>query len=248
MSRILLACAFAQAALLPAQPAAEPALPTTFEVAAIKPSKANDNNSSANSTNARITMTNLTLRQIVLYAFTLQEHQLVAPAWLADERYNVDAKAETSVGGKQLTVMMQTLLADRCKMVIHRETKSMSGFALTVAKSGLKIQPAGGEGSGMSTNNTKLTATHADMDRLTVWLGRLLNQPVVNDTGVTGSFDFELEYQSPRLQRTDGANEKEPSLPTIFTALQEKLGLKLESRKVPVEVIVVDSIERPSDN
>jgi uncharacterized protein (TIGR03435 family) len=233
---------------VPAQTAPEAAAPGAFEVAAIKPSKATDNSSSSRSRNGRIDMVNVSLKQILQFAFDIQDHQLVAPAWVADVRYDVDAKAETKVEGKQLLAMLQTLLAERCKLVFHRESKPMSGYALTVAKGGLKIKPAAGEGSSMSTNNTKLTATHVDMKRLSVWLGRLLNQPVMNETGVTDSFDFELEFQSPRPQRPDAASENEPSLATIFTALQEKLGLKLESRKVPVEIIVVDNIERPSDN
>jgi uncharacterized protein (TIGR03435 family) len=244
MLRALLSFAVLPAALCLAQPAA-PFLPT-FEVAAIKPSSAAGNHSSSHSNNGRINMENLTLKQIILNAYGIQNHQYSGPAWLENERYNVDAKADTKVEYKELMAMLQALLAERCKLVVHHESKSVSGYALVVSKGGLKVKPVEGEGSGMNTDNTKLTATHVDMPRLARYLAGVVNLPVVDETGVKDSFSFEMEFADPRPGREDRADAA--SLPTIFTALTEKLGLKLETRKVPIDVVVVDHVEKPTEN
>ena len=118
----------------------------------------------------------------------------------------------------------------------------MSGYALVVAKGGLKIKPSEGEGSNMTEHGTKFAATRVSMDQIATWLARILGQPVVNETNLDARLDFTLEYADPRVGRTDG--DAAPALPSIFTALSEQLGLKLEPRKLPVEVFVVDHAER----
>jgi uncharacterized protein (TIGR03435 family) len=243
MHRALLFYAALPAALCLAQSAAPPA----FEVAAIKPSTATDNHSSSHSNNGRITMENLSIKQIILNAYGIQNHQYSGPAWLENERYNIDAKADTKVEYKELMTMLQTLLADRFKLKVHHESKSVSGYALVVARGGLKVKPVEGEGSSMNTNNTKLTATHVDPQRMARYVSGLLGQPVVDETGVKDSFSFVLEYADPRPGREE-RSETGATLPTIFTALNETLGLKLEPRKVPIDVVIVDHAERPTEN
>jgi uncharacterized protein (TIGR03435 family) len=245
MIRTLLACVLSSASLSVAQPAPQPA----FEAAAIRP-----NTTGASGSNWRIhpggvTVENMSLRHIIQAAFTLQDYQYSGPAWLENERYNIDAKDETKADGKQLVRMLQTLLAERCKLVVHRETRPVSGYALVVAKGGLKIHPAEGEGWSLNSQNrdTRLKATHVNMPRFAAYIARALSQPVVDETKVTGGFDFALEFADPRPGRAE-SGDGAPPLPSIFTALSEQLGLKLESRKVPVEILVVDRAERPSEN
>jgi uncharacterized protein (TIGR03435 family) len=123
----------------------------------------------------------------------------------------------------------------------------MTAYALVVAKGGLKIHPVEGEGSSTNSHNGKLTAKHASMQKLAEILSRQLGVPVVDETRVAGGFDFTLEWSNERQQKAaveSGANEG----PSIFTALPEQLGLKLEARKVPVEMIAIDRAEHPSDN
>jgi len=235
MLRILFVPALLSAACL-AQPA--------FEAAAIKPSSAPDGSSSTHSNNGRIRMENVNLRQIVMMAYRLQNYQYVGAASLENDRYNIDAKAEEKVKDAEMMQMLQTLLAERFKLKIHHESKQVSGYALLVAKGGLKVKPVEGEGSGMNTNNTKLTATHVNMDRLSKWVSNVLHQPVNDETGVKDSFSFVMEFENPR----PGRDEKETTLPTLFTALTETLGLKLEPRKLPIDVVVVDHAERPTEN
>jgi len=243
MTRALLAYAVLPATLWLAQAAAQPA----FEVASIKPSTTDQNGSSWRVQPGRVTMVNESIKQIIQAAYSVQDHQYSGPAWLEGERYNIDAKADSKGDGKQLLLMLRTLLAERFKLVVHHETKSMPGYALVPAKGGLKIHPVEGESSNTNESRNKLTATHIDMARFTKFLTNLLSQPVVDETGVKESFSFVLQYVNPRSLRAEKA-DGDNVLPTIFTALTEQLGLKLESRKVPVDVLVVDRAERPSDN
>jgi uncharacterized protein (TIGR03435 family) len=242
MTRRLLAYAILPAALCLAQTATQP----TFEVASIKRGTPG-NGSSWRVQPGRLTMENESIKQIVQAAYSLQDYQYSGPAWLEGERYNIDAKADHRGDGKQLLLMLQNLLSERFKLVVHHESKSMPGYALVLAKSGLKIRAVEGEGSNTNESRNKLTATHIDMARFTKFLANLLSLPVVDETGVKDSFSFVLQYVNPRSERTEKADGDEV-LPTIFTALTEQLGLKLETRKVPVDVLVVDRAERPSEN
>jgi len=241
MTRAYLACVFLPTALCVAQSAALP----TFEVAAIKPSTTNDNSSSWNSRNGRLAVQNNSIKQIIMSAYSLQEYTYSGPAWLEGERYNIDAKADEKVPREVLQQMVQALLVERFKLKFHREQKLVPGYAMVVAKSGLKVKPVEGEGSSMSSNDTKLTAKHVDMPRIAVFASRVLGQPVIDETGVKDGFDFVLEFD--RRQRTE-SDPNAPALPTIFTALSEQLGLKLEPKKVPLDVLVVDHAEKPTEN
>jgi uncharacterized protein (TIGR03435 family) len=218
-----------------------------FEVAAIKHSEADDSSSSSHFRNGRISIDNMSLKQIVMSAYNVQAFQLNGPSWIETERYNIDAKAETKVEDKQLREMMQSMLADRFKLALHHEEKQWPGYAMVVAKSGLKIKPTEGEGSGMNTNNTKLTAKHANMKRLADWASRVLGQPVNDETGINDSFDFTLEFARERRRDAD-ADSGASTLPSIFTAFTEQLGLKLESRKIPIDILIIDHIEKPTEN
>jgi uncharacterized protein (TIGR03435 family) len=221
--------------------------PQAFEVAAIKPSKAADQSSHSNWSNGRITMENLSVQQIIEEAYGIKYYQLAgAPGWVEAERYNIQAKAEEKVETAQLRIMLQALLAERFHLTVRHEKKSMTAYALVTAKGGLKVNPVEGSGSSMNHNNGKLTASHTDMARLADFLARRLDRPVVDETGIAGYFDFKLEWAPERgQQRPEGDGGAGP---TIFTALTEQLGLRLETRKVPVDILVVDRIERPSDN
>jgi uncharacterized protein (TIGR03435 family) len=209
--------------------------------------KMGDTGSHWRSNDGRLSMNNMSVRNIIQAAYGIQDRQFTGPAWLENDRYSIEAKAETNVPEKQLMVMLQALLAERFKLVLHHEQKMVAGYALVVAKSGLKIHPSEGQGSKSQGSADKLTATHLDMPRIARFVERVVGQPVIDDTHVTGGFDFVLEYASERRQPAE-ADAGSRTLPSIFTALPEQLGLKLEARKVPIEMLVVDHAERPSDN
>lgn len=141
--------------------------------------------------------------------------------------------------------MLQDLLADRFHLEFHREAREISVYALVLAKGGHKLQPAAdGESSGMSTGTgrgtSKVAATATTLDLLAKWVGNRVGRIVLDQTGLHGAYDFSLTW-SP----DPGLDSADPALPT---ALNEQLGLRLVSRKSPVEVLVIDSIRRPPAN
>jgi uncharacterized protein (TIGR03435 family) len=170
------------------------------------------------------------------------------PDWLAtgDNRYTVDAKAEdpTKATEEQLLQMLQALLIERFNLKFHREIKEMPGYALTVAKAGPKLQAAKGEdvefsfgaaGKPREGQPTCLTAHKWPVSMLATILTQMGKGPVVDKTQLTGEYDFKLCWND-----TDG--------PSLFSALQEQLGLKFESQKVPVSFFIVDSAQKPTEN
>ena len=143
--------------------------------------------------------------------------------------------------------MLKTLLGERFQLATHREVRTMPAYALVTAKDGLTIKEVEpGEGN-TNTSGSRFTGTKITINRLTRFLSRLLDLPVIDKTGTQGVFDIDLHFAWEELS---AEAPKQPSNgPSIFTALQEQLGLKLQSEKLPVEVVVVDHIERvPTGN
>ena len=180
------------------------------------------------------------------------------PDWMRSQRYQIDAKIDDSQFAAmqklapydqrtQVKLMQQALLADRFKLKVHFETREMPAFELVVAKGGPKLTPAAtpGERTQLGMLNDTFTATNATLDQ---WIHSpfMGGRNVINRTGLDGAYDFSLKWSN----RTDAADPQDgaPGEPTLFTAVQEQLGLKLVPTKAPVEVIVVDHIEQPSEN
>lgn len=224
-----------------------PAPARRFEVASIKPNTSNSTYSRTNSDRGTLFIENNTLLTLVRQAYGVREFAIVAPAWLSGERFDISAKFSEATTREDRRLMMQTLLAERFHLRVHRETREMQGFALIVAKKGPKIQPVEDKGDrNANTGNGRFLMEQRPMDDVASQLTNLLGQPVQNETKLTGVYTFSLMY-SP--DRGLGASNADPAGPSIFTALEEQLGLKLAARRVPVEVIVVDSCDRmPSEN
>jgi uncharacterized protein (TIGR03435 family) len=212
-----------------------------FEVASVRPAGADDGNSGGKTGHGRLRMTNVTLKRCIMGAYGLGPNQIVGgPPWLDSERYEIVAKAEQPVNDDGiLMAMLQTLLAERFKLAIHRETKPVQAFVLEVAKSGPKLEKA--EDGESTTNSSRglVDATHTTMDRFAEVLSRQMDLPVVNRTGLEGIFNLKLQW-TPESAKPEG--------PSIFTAIQQQLGLRLRSQKAPVEILVIDHVERPSEN
>ena len=166
------------------------------------------------------------------------------PRWIDADRFDVTAKAGgvgwATVAQKQS--MLRRLLADRFKLAVHREVKDTQGYALVAAKSGPKLKKAGPGAEARGTIFVRgLRHPSASMDTLAGMLARPLHRPVVNKTGIEGNYNIVLNYSQ------EGTADS--SLPSIFTALEEQLGLKLESLKVPAEMLVIDHVESvPTEN
>jgi uncharacterized protein (TIGR03435 family) len=148
---------------------------------------------------------------------------------------------------EQVSLMEQSLLADRFKLKVHFETREMPGFALVIAKGGPKLTPAkDGESTRLSLHQNEMTATAITLDQ---WIHSpfLGGRVVVDQTGLKGTYNFTLTW-SDQPVNSDAGQENGTDAPSLFTAVQEQMGLKLVPTKAPVEVIVIDHIERPSEN
>jgi uncharacterized protein (TIGR03435 family) len=215
----------------------------SFDVASVKPANPNAVGSNTDSDPGRITMQNVTLKRCIMRAYEVPDIQITGgPKWLDDRRYDIEARADHPAGYAELNQMLQTLLAERFQLKLHHETRTLQGYAIVVAKDGLRMKPSAPGTRGHTNDNPgSVVSTATSISRLALKLSVLLKVPVVDETGVNGSFDFTLRWIP------DGAADPTAG-PSLFTAIQEQLGLKLESRKVPTDMLVVDSAGPPSAN
>ncbi len=232
-----------------------------FEVATIKPNHSPDPNNDKGYWRAvkgdeiKITMRNGNLLAFIEEAYGVKPYQITGPDWLKSERFDIVAIA-SHVRKDQLRPMLQSLLKERFKLEVHRESKVLPVYALVQGKNGAKIQAIKPDGeSGVWDGIGKLTAKKITMTHFAETLSSQMDRPVVDTTGLEGVFDFTLEYTKQEVQpkfNADGVGTAAPDLESgqsIFSALQEQLGLKLESRKAPVEMLVIDHAEKePTEN
>jgi uncharacterized protein (TIGR03435 family) len=223
--------------------------PPTFEVASVKLTQHGRTDGWSRSsidvpTPGSLVATNASMEECIEWAYDVKDYQVSGPEWLnSDEAsYDIAAKTAERTPESQIRLMLQTLLAERFKLTFHRETRQLPVYELIVAKSGPKMRPAapGGHG-GVSSQGGSVTADHVTMAFLATTLARYIKTPVFDKTGLSGNFDFSFEYASNDRENSDK--------PSIFTALQERLGLKLQPAKGPVEVLVIDHAEKvPTEN
>jgi uncharacterized protein (TIGR03435 family) len=234
-----------------------------FEVATIKPV---DHDPKAGryiimQGNNRFVGRNYTLRLLIAAAFNLNSREISGgPAWVESDHYDIVAvtPGEVRPTRDEQMSMLRNLLADRFKLTFHREQKEFSIYELEVAKGGLKLKPSTAAPdepaqliSTVYPQRMVLPARNATMSDLASLMQRaMLDRPVVDKTGLTGRYDFDLEWAPDETQfggEVPAAPADAPN-PPLFSAIQQQLGLKLEATRGPVEVIVVDRAERPSEN
>jgi uncharacterized protein (TIGR03435 family) len=228
-----------------------------FEAASIKPSIAGPGSSSGIFTKkGSIDARNVTLKRCIRGAYDTQESQIVGgPKWAGEDHYEIYAKAAGPAGDHELMAMLQSLLADRFKLAFHRETRQLPGYALVVGKAGLlaKRSEPGAE-SRTNSSRTDLDAASCSIHQLAQKLSEAIHLPVADLTGVEGEFDFHLKWTPEDMQaKAPSGGDKPAGLdlstgPSVYSAVQEQLGLKLEPRKIPTEVLVIDHAEKPSGN
>lgn len=237
--------------------------PATFEVASVKANKTGANQVTVN-WQGGVTMINVPLRAIVQFAYGINTPSRIIgyPDWTNVERFDILAKPATEGATvEQMRPMLQALLAERFKMVARLEKRELQSYALVKARTdgklGPNIKPAekpcvgprgeaplgiqcvqGGPGGGTR-------AIGIPIAQLAPMLSLVVGRPVVDRTGMTGNYDLELRFSGEPVA---GGPPPDPSAPSIFTALQEQLGLKLDAERELVEVLVVDRIERPTEN
>ncbi len=215
-----------------------------FEVAAIKPANEVRPGGGIVTRHGRVTIVAETLKRCIMGAYGLGPNQIAGgPAWLDSDRFQIVAKSERDQDGdKALMAMLRTLLAERFNLIVHREMRTVAALVLETARNGPKLEKA--ENGEASTNNGRglIEARAITMSRFAEVLSRQTDLPVVDNTGLKGAFNLKLEW------RPESANAATDSRPSLFDALPQQLGLRLESRKLPVETLVIDRAERPSEN
>ncbi|HTP31215.1 MAG TPA: TIGR03435 family protein [Candidatus Acidoferrales bacterium] len=257
----------AQALFAAAAAWSQPATPASFEVATVKvaapccaPGQWRESKAIAD----RIDFRYVTLKYCLAFAYGIKEYQVAGPPFLGELRFDILAKGPEGTRREQLPAMMQSLLKDRFKLEAHQEKKEFSVYVLQVGKNGPKLkesseedQAAENSAFGMSMNGGvgHLEAKHADMASLTNTLPRLVGRPVVNQTGLTRRYDFDLEFMKEDLAGIVLPSTAGGTAPpaaefgtSIFNSIQH-LGLKLDSQKLPLDTIVVDRSEKtPTEN
>jgi uncharacterized protein (TIGR03435 family) len=208
---------------------------------------------------------------LIALAYRIQEFQITGgPNWVGSDRFDVEGKAEDpNARPDQLRLMLQSLLEDRFKLRLHHQGKQVSVYALVVGRSGPKIKlspdqtspdvngpspPGAGPNRGaIRFGAGSLTGNAATLSWFTTVLSQRLDRTVVDKTKLTGRFDFRLQWtpglgEAPYGPGGDILPPADSTGPSIFVALQEQLGLKLESARGPVEVFVIDQVEKPTGN
>lgn len=225
----------------------------SFDVASIKESQSLDSGGSLRFLpDGGVQARNIAARVLITIAYRLQPYQLVnAPGWAGDTRYNVDAKPASAATREQIYGMLQALLVERFRFAFHRERRDVDGFALMRVRADrlgpdLRSSDVDCEKAFATTprchqggiTEDTMTANGAPIWSLLQLVISKAGAPVSDETGLTGTYDFQLRW----------SNEVAPSDDrlSIYTALQEQLGLKLERRRVTTEVLVVDRLERPT--
>jgi uncharacterized protein (TIGR03435 family) len=278
--------------------------PLAFEVASVKPNTTRQGTLMETPPTGRVNIISATFRTLLGMAYRVQDYQIIGgPDWLAIDRFDIQAAPPPDYQPQPVVpcitadcpltpvqIMMQGLLADRFGLKIHRETRGLPGYELTVGKNGFKLKevfeappiPGGAPpplppppppGTAPPTSPDALptpppgvtmgfpfgfAASAVQFAILDSMLAEILGRPIVDKTGIKGDYNFKIVFSREGLPNNgltppagiDGApglNASDPR-PTIFTALQEQFGLKLESAKAPVEVLVIDRVEKPSEN
>jgi uncharacterized protein (TIGR03435 family) len=254
-----------------------PAQKPSFEVASVKPDNSGSGSSrtSSNSDTGYFRASNVTLRSLIASGFRLFDFQLVGgPDWINTAKFDIEARAESGAippptatpdaGNRPdvMALMIQSLLEERFQLRVHLETRDLPVFLLTVAKNGPRLQSTvegragpGGLSPGSSRTNLgpaggEIRGSGIRIAKLMEMLAGRVGRPIIDKTNLTGAYDFSLKWSSAPGPSATAGNDpaNELSGPSIFTALQEQLGLRLESAKGPVEVLVIDHVERPSEN
>jgi len=209
------------------------------------------------------------VKLLIMNAYGLQHSEIMGgPDWINSDRYEIDAKAEDNANRGRLMLMLQSLLEDRFQIRAHRETRETPVYALVVDKKGPRLAPpkeiacpdadtpappsrsgaaappCGQMRISASPSGVRMEGSRVPVSELVRLLAVVLNQPILDRTNLGGTFDILLQF----IDEVPGGPLSDSPGPTVFMALQEQLGLKLESAKGPVEFLVIDHVERPTAN
>lgn len=273
-----------------------------FEVASVKPAapltpgpglRIGPSGGPGTSDPGQVTYRSMPLKFLLTLAYGVKNYQITGPGWLDTERYDIIAKIPPDTNKEQFALMLQSLLADRFNLTLHRETKDLPLYELVVAKSGPKLKPyvddpnaapmpppgtplqmgkdgfpkipPGANIMMMMNGRIRMGASKQTIARLADTLSGQLGKPVVDKTGLTGEYDFTLDFSTEGLAQPGFAPPPPPppgaaggptpgpaldqDAPTLLAAVQEQLGLKLDSKKGPLDLLVIDHADKvPTEN
>ena len=188
---------------------------------------------------------NVTVKQLIRYAYELQDPQIMGPGWINTERYDITAQPKNPASTAQLRLMVQRLLEEHFKLKAHREMKELPVYWLVVAEGGPKLRDVEEEHAFNAAARAKspfkpgldAILKAGDLPEFAERLSRMIGRPVLDKTRIKGRFWFQLEWVPDKNQpgRAD----------SLLTAMQEQLGLKVEEKRAPAEVLVIDAVEQP---
>ena len=224
----------------------------TFDVVSVRPNHSGSSNSGIETHPTTYTATNVSLIQLINNGYYIRPDLISGqPGWAESEHFDVQAKILDSsaedlrkLTPEQRRSMLRAMLADRFHLIAHVETKTLPVYNLVLTKDGPKFKPTvhPAEDGGTSTNDTNFEGHAIPVRDLVVSLAGMLQRTILDKTNLSGTYDVTLHWAR------DGAASSDSSFPPLFTALQEQLGLKLESAKGPVDTLVIDHVDRPSEN
>jgi uncharacterized protein (TIGR03435 family) len=239
----------------------------SFETASIKPGDAYDDRIGIRiQPGGRLSTTNTPLKTLINYAYDANNQIVGGSPWLDSDTFNIEAKADSTTpfptgsdGVERMRLMLQSLLAERLKLAIHWDTKEEQVYELGIAKGSAKLKEVDASNTGAARMQVALghfVGTAQPLSQLVRNLSQRLGRPVIDKTALTGRYDFELTYTPDPGQMPAGGQPlppgapplPDPNGPSIFAALEEQLGLKLQSTKGPVRVLIVDHAEKPDAN
>jgi uncharacterized protein (TIGR03435 family) len=254
--RVIVAIVLCVVTLLHAN--AVPAQRPSFEVASIKPTPLGKPSMSVGTSRGRFIARGATVSLLLQYSYHVKNFQIAGgPDWLDSDRFDIDAKfngEDNAENDQKVQAMLQSLLADRFKLQLHEATQILPVYELVAAKNGSTLalsdsstQPRIRGGPG------QILATHTSMPELASHLSLIVRRQVLDRTNLAGTYDFNLKWtpnenQRPVLSSRPDAPPPDPLGPALFTALPEQLGLRLESSKAPIEVLVIDHVQKPAAN
>jgi uncharacterized protein (TIGR03435 family) len=233
-----------------------------FEVATVKPAKPDEQGKGFGIRGRRFTTINTSLNDLIAFAYGLHARQITGgPAWAESDRFDIAAEpdGEGQPSEKQWKIMVQKLLAERFKLTFHHDKKELSVYTIMVGKTGPKLtkstrDPNGLPGLGLRGLGSLVVSNGTIADFATLLGSTALDRPVVDQTALPGRYDFTLTWTPDDSQFT-GFGVKIPppppsteAPPDLYTAIQQQLGLKLDAVKAPTDVVVIDHVEKPSDN
>ncbi|BDC51895.1 hypothetical protein F183_A42100 [Bryobacterales bacterium F-183] len=242
--------------------------PQAFEVISIKPNASTDDRVMIRmAPGGSYTATGIPVRVLLTQAYNIRDFQISAgPGWIASERYDIQAKAAEGTAERMtvdlLRPMLQNLLAERFQLKTHIESREMPVYSLIPGKGGPKLASAAPADPArppmVRIGRGMLSAEAITIQALAQQLSQVLGRPVIDNTGLKGLYQVHLEFAPEPGQGAMGPGGTppptadtppgDPNIPSIFVALQEKLGLKLESARGPVDILVIDSISKPAQN